>query len=347
MSPPAPRPADLTVTPPLVRALLDAVAEGGAAALPTDVPAELWQRALVGPAGDFLARPGKEFRARLTALSYAGMGGEAGTMPAALPQIVELLHAGSLIVDDIEDASAERRGAPALHHVVGTPLALNTGNWMYFWALALIPRLPVAAEVRADLGQHALATMLRCHQGQALDLAARVGTVELRHLPAVVAATTRGKTAALMGLAARLGAACAGARAALVEGAAQLGEEMGLALQQLDDLGGLGGPTTGARHAKGLEDVRDARPTWAWAWLAEAGDELAAARLQQRVRSHGGDPAEVASILGALADAVRPIGRARVAAQLDVVRRLIAPLLEAGVAHELSRELARLEASYG
>ena len=34
-------------------------------------------------------------------------------MPVALPMALEILHAGSLVVDDIQDGSSHRRGSPA------------------------------------------------------------------------------------------------------------------------------------------------------------------------------------------------------------------------------------------
>lgn len=165
-----------------------------------ELPHELWKRALFGPAAEFLRRPGKEFRGRLTQLVWRGVGGGA-ELPHALPCITELLHAGSLIVDDVEDDSAQRRGAPALHKLVGAPLAINTGTWMYFWALSLIDELPLPEAVRGELSREAVAAMMRCHQGQALDLSIHIGHVEPRHVPAAVAATTRNKTGVLMGLA--------------------------------------------------------------------------------------------------------------------------------------------------
>lgn len=49
----------------------------------------------------------------------------------ALP---ELVHTGSLIIDDIEDESENRRGAPSAHHIYGLPMALNAGSAAYFLA---------------------------------------------------------------------------------------------------------------------------------------------------------------------------------------------------------------------
>ncbi len=123
-------------TSPLCAALEEALAGDGACPLDASVPAAVWRRALAGPAAEFLARPGKALRARVVRAGFALAGGARASCPEALPLAVEILHAGSLIIDDIQDQAEHRRGAPALHHLIGAPLAINTGSWMYFWALA-------------------------------------------------------------------------------------------------------------------------------------------------------------------------------------------------------------------
>jgi geranylgeranyl pyrophosphate synthase len=299
-----------TVAPPLLAALDDALAPGGAAALDPDVPAAVWATALGDPAAAFLARPGKDLRAKLVRAGWR-LGGAQATAPEAPPRLeraIELIHAGSLIVDDVEDESDERRGAPALHRLVGVPLAINTGSWMYFWALAELARLELPGGL-----ERAVLALARCHQGQALDLATRVVDLEPREVPAVVLATTRLKTGTLCRLAVELGALAAGAPAARTATLGDLGEAIGCALQMLDDLGGL---VAEARRAKAYEDLRGARPTWAWAWLAEQHDPFAWARFVglARATALGADPQPLAA---ALAERVEPIGRPRARATLD------------------------------
>lgn len=248
----------------------------------TGVDAEraLWRTSLYGPVRDFLSRPGKALRASLVATSYRMAGGR-GECPAELGLIVEVLHAGSLIVDDIEDGSLERRGAPALHCQIGLPLALNAGNWLYFWACALVEQLELGPH--AELGVHRWLsrTMLSCHYGQALDLEVRVGEVARERVGSLVDSATRLKTGCLMQLAAALGAIAAGAQREHVSALAQFGLDLGVSLQMLDDLSGL---TSERRLHKGLEDLREGRPTWPWAWLAESPGERAFAELQARSR---------------------------------------------------------------
>jgi geranylgeranyl pyrophosphate synthase len=46
--------------------------------------------------------------------------------------LTELIHNGSLIIDDIEDKSLMRRGDKCIHIKYGTDYAVNSGNLMYF-----------------------------------------------------------------------------------------------------------------------------------------------------------------------------------------------------------------------
>lgn len=263
-----------------------------------------WDRALLEPARDILSRSGKGFRARLVESSWALAGGDSGGHPPTLPLLVELLHVGSLVIDDIEDDSPTRRGQPALHRRYGVPLALNTGNWLYFLPLALLPRLDLGPALTLALYEDITRAVLRSHQGQALDLGIRVTRVRQRELPKVVARSTRLKTGTLMELAARIGAHAAGCDPGRLEHLARFGCRLGVGLQMLDDWMGL---VTPPRLPKGIEDIRLARPTWPWAWLAQECDEVGyadlvreagtvtidweAERLIQRMRARLGDGA--------------------------------------------------------
>lgn len=44
----------------------------------------------------------------------------------------ELMHSGSLIIDDIQDRSEMRRGKKCVHHIYGEPLSINAGCACYF-----------------------------------------------------------------------------------------------------------------------------------------------------------------------------------------------------------------------
>jgi geranylgeranyl pyrophosphate synthase len=246
------------------------------------VHARLWQASLSGPLLEFLKRPGKAFRSRLVDVAYdVSRHSDSPPMPEALPLIVESLHAGSLIVDDIEDGSEYRRGKPALHLIVGIPLALNAGNWLYFLPHSVLEQLSLPPSVELEVRRIIDRGILRCHYGQALDLGVKLGSLGQQEVYDLVSSSTRLKTGSLMELAAELGAAAAGAPPELHQELSAFGRSYGVALQMLDDVSGL---CEQRRAHKGHEDLLNGRPTWPWAWLARSLDELSYSRLQHRAR---------------------------------------------------------------
>lgn len=251
------------------------------------------EAALLEPARSMLARQGKRFRGHLVELSWELAGGE-GACPDALPAVIEVIHAGSLIVDDIEDGSPERRGAPTVHRIFGVPLALNAGNWLYFWSLEILRAAELPPRVELDLHRRLGRMLVQGHAGQALDLATDVARIPRPRVAEHVATMSRCKTGSFMGLAAAVGAVGAEAPARIVDASERFGLALGQALQMLDDLGNLIGRR---EEAKRHEDLRNGRANWPWVWLAEVAGKRewrsAQARLA-RVRAGALDPADLA-----------------------------------------------------
>ena len=241
--------------------------EAEATACAPGFPLQLWQPALLQPLREFLAQPGKQLRASLVELGFALAGGGAGACPPELPLLVEALHAGSLIVDDIEDGSLTRRGAPSLHARHGVPVALNTGNWLYFWAQALLAHSALDDAQRLLAHERIAARLLACHEGQGLDLTVRVVDLAQREVARGRAhaermqdrrACSRSRSSSARSPRARPSAY--GARSA------QAAARPASGLQMLDDLSGVLNPQ---RRHKGCEDLALGRATWLWAWLSE------------------------------------------------------------------------------
>lgn len=330
----------VSTTPlPLLAALLD---DERGAALPGElrVPARLWERALFGPLREIARRPGKEFRGQLTHVAWELAGGT-GRLQLEIPAIVEAYHLGSLIVDDIEDGSELRRGAPALHRLVGVPLALNAGNWLYFWPGVLLARAGFRPEVELALRRAIDRAVLSCHYGQALDLSVRVTELHHDEVAAVVYATTRLKTGSLMELAAELGAIAAGASTERIRVLANLGRDIGVALQMLDDLGGI---AVARRSHKGREDLIAARPSWVWAWLAETVDHVTYRRLRSTAEGVALGELEPDGLAALLADRVTGPGRRAIRERLgSTLKAARATFGDARGIAELESELTRLE----
>jgi len=287
-----------------------------------------WEDVLLSPVNDILGRPGKAIRAELVDAGFAVVR-PCEPAPDAAVALVEILHAGSLVIDDIEDDSKTRRGGRAIHRVHGTAKAINAGNFMYFLALQQIEELALEPARELRLHRMVTRTLLDCHRGQALDLGLRLGEVPQAEVPTVVAETSLLKTAALTELATGLGVLAAGGSDVQVAAMAGFGREVGLALQQLDDLGNLTGKGPPARR---YEDLRNGRLTWPWAWAAEVLHPIDYQGLEAVARALSG------AQLG-----LRPNARALAEALLRVTgehRRQV-------ILHRLRGMLSELAASFG
>lgn len=312
------------------------------------VPERLWTASLSGPLLELLGRPGKAFRSRLVEVAYEvsrERRSEVPPMPQELPLIVEMLHCGSLIVDDIEDDSEERRGGPSLHRVVGLPLALNAGNWLYFAPHRVLEAMKLPAGVELELRRAIDRAVLRCHYGQALDLGTRLGGLAQREVRDVVSTSTRLKTGSLLELAAELGGIAASAEPELRGELSRFGRAYGVALQMLDDVSGLYDPR---RRHKGHEDLRLGRPTWPWAWLAERLDEVSYSRLQHRARAVERGEQPVEELASALSRELGSTPYRAIHQQLwQALERLELHVGSRRRLDPLAEEIERLEHAYG
>jgi geranylgeranyl pyrophosphate synthase len=261
-----------------------------------------------------------------------------------LGSIVEVLHAGSLIVDDIEDASTSRRGRPALHLSHGLPLALNAGNWLYFMAYGLVEQLGLGPHVELNLYRCLSRCMARCHEGQALDLSIRMGRLSQAEVPLVVETSTRLKTGALMALSAVIPAVAAGVSTRVLSAFHDFGEQLGIGLQMLDDLDGL---VSERRCHKGHEDLIHGRPTWPWGWLAAELHTADYTRLQQLARSVEARATHPELLAQEIRAALGSTPKRRVLRHLAQAERMVPrDIPGAHGAAELERELQRLVGSY-
>lgn len=353
---------------PLYERLEDDLARTGgtgvASARVADAVAPLLERALGRPLADVTSRQGKGVRARLVRHAFAiacedpsgaiADGDAAGTrevervLPIELPLALEALHAGSLVIDDVQDEAEERRGAPALHRLHGVALALNAGNWLYFWPLALIGRAGLTPVVEVAIRRAFEDAVMLCHAGQALDLSVRMTALPRASIAETVAASTRWKTGALFSLATTVGALAAGGSSAVVRALATFGEEAGVALQMADDVSSLLRP---ARRAKAEEDLRGARPTWPWAWIAESLDDVAFRALQATALAYAHGEVSLDEVLERMRPHVEHRGRVLVRRKLDAAfaeLRAALPASRQNLVDPLEAEVrAALEALHG
>lgn len=183
---------------------------------------------------------GKRIRPLLCLISCEAVG---GNWRPALPvaAAIELVHNFSLIHDDIEDQSDERRGRTAVWKVWGLAQGLNAGDGMFMLARLALDQLgqhglPAGKCASVNLEFDAT-TLALCH-GQFLDLGfeSRLDVTVDEYLHMI-----RGKTAALISAATRIGAMLGSNDTALIDAFSHFGENIGLAFQITDDILGIWG----------------------------------------------------------------------------------------------------------
>jgi len=122
------------------------------------------------PFWDLADRGGKRWRPALMLMIYEALGGDPEEI-APLAVIPEVIHNGTLAVDDVEDESEFRRGKPCIHRIYGVDIAINMGNTMYYFPLTILDELNIRKEKRLAILEEYVQTMLKLSFGQAMDIA--------------------------------------------------------------------------------------------------------------------------------------------------------------------------------
>lgn len=186
-----------------------------------------------------LSDPGKRLRPLLCLWTCEAVGGEwRAALPAAAA--IELIHNFSLLHDDIEDDSNERRGRRAVWKVWGLAHGVNAGDGMFALAHIALDRLDgrIRAEPALEIRRGFDTAIFKITQGQFLDICyERADQVKLEHYFEMV----RGKTAALIRAACEIGARVGTPNAEQIRAFAEFGENLGVAFQIADDALGVWG----------------------------------------------------------------------------------------------------------
>jgi geranylgeranyl pyrophosphate synthase/predicted secreted hydrolase len=211
----------------------------------------------------------------------------------------ELIHVGSLIVDDVEDGSTVRRGGPAAHMVYDQAITINAGTAAYFMGERLLTRSLVKDSDKLRLYDLYFEAMRAGHAGQALDLTglhtfvpAVLESGESSLLEKRVTAVHRLKTAAPAASLARMGAVAGGGNEQQIAAVGGFFDAVGLAFQIIDDVLNLRG-FKGDLKSKG-EDICHAKVTLPLAKALGRLPVLERRALWADVASRPTDPAVVA-----------------------------------------------------
>jgi geranylgeranyl pyrophosphate synthase/predicted secreted hydrolase len=268
------------------------------------VDIEMFAKAMVAPIREITDRGGKSWRsyAALACCDIVGGDSRRYVQWLAFP---ELMHVGSLIVDDVQDRSTVRRGGPTAHLIHGEALAINAGTACYFLGQQLLvgPDLSDAHKLR--LYELYFESLRAGHSGQALDLAGLdayvpevVTSGDATDLERRVLAIHRLKTAVPAASLARMGGVVGGGTEAQIEALGRFFEALGLAFQIVDDVLNLRG-FRGDLKERG-EDLRQGKVTLPVAKAMGRLPEDERRRVWAIVSGRSSDPAVVGGVIETL-----------------------------------------------
>jgi geranylgeranyl pyrophosphate synthase len=220
-------------------------------------------KAIAEPIWDMLDRGGKRWRPALFLLICDALGENADDC-VDFAMIPEVIHNGTLVIDDLEDSSEVRRGTPCSYKIFGVDIAVNAGNAMYY--LPLIPLIEkkdeLSPEKLRDMYEIYVQEMINLSMGQAMDIAWHRGLADADNLTEEdYLQMCAYKTGTLARMAAKLAAVLCGADRGLVEKLGAFAESIGVAFQMQDDIldltgkefavgkGGLGGDITEGKRS--------------------------------------------------------------------------------------------------
>ena len=264
---------------------------------------DLLSQVLTAPLREVLDRGGKAWRSYALMLCVEIVGGDPNDFGTYLA-LPELLHTGSLIIDDVQDRSTVRRGGPTCHEVHGTPLAINAGCAAYFLAEATTDSIRKQVPIERQLEVYRLyfEAMRAGHAGQALDIRGLTQVVDqalaegdVRGLRERVLTIHRLKSAIPARTAAEMGATLGGGEPELIVVLGDYAEAMGLAFQIVDDILNLRG-FEGKLKDRG-EDLREGKATFPVVAALEALPLEQARRLWSAIRNKPSQQYEIDALI--------------------------------------------------
>jgi geranylgeranyl pyrophosphate synthase len=217
-------------------------------------------KALSEPFWDYLDRGGKRWRPALFLLIYEALGGkEEDVLDFVI--LPEMVHNGTIIHDDIEDMSKERRGKPALHLIFGEDIAINVGDMVYFYPLlSILKNKKFDKETILKIYEIYAEEMIRVGTGQATDIAWHKGISNADNVTeAEYLQMCANKTGCIARMCARMAATFANRSDEEIELFGKFAEAVGVAFQIQDDILNIVGEEFTARKGGAGEDITEGK----------------------------------------------------------------------------------------
>jgi octaprenyl-diphosphate synthase len=170
---------------------------------------------------------GKRLRPSLLLLS-SKLIGDGGVSAVRLGAVVEIIHAATLVHDDVIDAADIRRGRPSTNAQWGNHTSVLAGDWLYMQAFQIAVRERNFRVLDILIG---LTQMMV--EGELLQLE-RIGHIDVSE--ADYMELVHRKTAGLFSACARLGSLVAGADSGAEDKLGDYAWNLGMAFQLVDDM---------------------------------------------------------------------------------------------------------------
>lgn len=194
---------------------------------------------------------GKRIRPVITLLTFNAFHGEREADAVDIATAMELIHAATLLHDDIIDGAEFRRGKKSAYKRYGLTRTLVTGDFLFIKAFEF------AGKFDETVVQWTADACTSLTEGEILQGSFnRNRTVTAEDYLQIV----ERKTASLFQTGARLGAYIAGAPADQVEVAGKFGLNLGIAFQMMDDVLDVVGSSDLLGKSTGM-DLRDGNPS--------------------------------------------------------------------------------------
>ena len=239
-----------------------------------------------------IGRRGQKLRP-VFALIVADLLGVARDRVIAHAAAVELYHCASLVLDDVQDNSAFRRGDASVHVAASVSNAINLAGVVRsfsYYPIHGATGLSVSEKLSLHLEVDAMSTAVPL--GQSMEIGWHQGWFgeDVTRFP--YHEMTRLKTGAPFACAAAGVAVIAGVEESLRDSLRELGFTVGVLYQLVDDYSDLRSITD-----RVSDDVRDGKPTRAIQILAERADAVTAGRVLRELRDPAADRSWMARAL--------------------------------------------------
>ncbi|MDR2204071.1 MAG: polyprenyl synthetase family protein [Nitrososphaerota archaeon] len=252
---------------------------------------ETIDKAIADPTWDILDRGGKRWRPALFLLICETLGKNEGhCIDFAI--IPEVIHNGTLVIDDIEDSSELRRGKPCTYKLYGLDISVNVGNAMYYMPLLALMTKEIKLPAKALCGIYEVYVqeMINLSMGQAMDIAWHRGLANADNITEEdYLQMCAYKTGTLARMAAKMAAVYSGAEKTLVNKLGRFAESIGVAFQMQDDILDLTGQEFAKKKGGVGQDITEGKRTLMVIYTLKNASETDRKRLIEILNMHTSD----------------------------------------------------------